>query len=94
MAGILTAGTGGSEETFRNAVTGITDPIRLHRVLDLANRVLSNKVQALRDRMGATITRKVISSIDKDVTFLIAQKRALANRYDIAKDFRRALEGA
>jgi hypothetical protein len=94
LAGILTAGTGGSEETFRNAVTGIADPIRLHRVLDLANRVLSDKVQALRDRMGATITRKVISSIDKDVTFLIAQKRALANRYDIAKDFRRALEGA
>ncbi len=93
LAGILTAGTGGSEETFRKAVTQIADPIRLHRVLDLANRVLSDKVQALRDRTGPTIARRVIAAIDKDVTFLLAQKRELANRYDIAKDFRRALEG-
>ena len=93
LAGILTAGTGGSEETFRKAVTEIADPIRLHRVLDLANRVLTDKVQSLRDRMGPTITAKVISAIDKDVTFLLAQKRSLASRYDIARDFRRALDG-
>lgn len=92
LAGILTAGTGGSEETFRAAVTRIADPIRLHRVLDLANRVLADKVQAVRNRMGPNITRRVISAIDKDVTFLLAQKRELAGRYDIAKDFRRALE--
>lgn len=93
LAGILTAGTGGSEETFRMAITRIADPIRLHRVLDLANRVLADKVQALRDRVGTRIAKGVISAIDKDVTFLLAQKRELAARYDITKDFRRALEG-
>ena len=93
LVGVLTAGAGGSEDAFRKAVKKISDPIRLHRVLDLANRVLADRVRTLRDRMGPNVTARVVSSIDKEVTFLLAQKRSLATKYDIAREFREALRG-
>lgn len=94
LVGLLTAASGGTETEFRTAVTQIADPIRLHRVLDLANRVLSEKAAALRDQVSPRIASQVRASIQKDVTFLLAQKRELADRYDIAREFRRALQGA
>lgn len=94
LVGILTAASGGSENEFREAVKRIADPIRLHRVLDLANRLLADKVAALRDLISPQVAGHVRAAIQKDVTFLLAQKRDLAERYDIALEFRRALMGA
>jgi hypothetical protein len=93
LVGILMAGSGGSEEAFRKSIKRISDPVRLHRVLGLANTVLSDKVTALRDRVGPAITKRVVTAIEKEVTFLLAQKRTLANRYDIDREFRQALKG-
>ncbi len=94
LVGILTAASGGSESEFREVVKRIADPIRLHRVLDLANRLLADKVMALRDLISPHVAGQVRAAIQKDVTFLLAQKRDLAERYDIALEFRRALMGA
>lgn len=94
LVSVLTAASGGSEAEFREAVKRIADPIRLHRVLDLANRLLADKVMALRDLISPHVAGLIRAAIQKDVTFLLAQKRDLAERYDIALEFRRALMGA
>lgn len=94
LVGVLTAGAGGSEEGFRQEVGRISDAIRLHRVLDVANRLLADKVMALQDRLGHPATAHIIAGIQKEVSFVLAQKRSLADKFDIARDFRRALQGA
>jgi hypothetical protein len=93
LVGVLTAGSGGTEESFRQEIGRVSDAIRLHRVLELANSLLSDKVQALQDRLGPHTTAVIIGGIQKEVAFVLAQKRILADKYDIARDFRRALQG-
>lgn len=94
LVGLLTAGTGGSEATFREEIGRISGSIRLHRVLDVANRLLADKIVALRDRVGPHATMRIVAGIQKETAFVLAQKRTLADKYDIGREFRRVLQGA
>lgn len=93
MLAVLTGGTDGSEEAFRKETARITETVRLHRVLTLTGALLSDKVGMLTDRVGPSVAGHIISGIHKDLTFLLAQKRGLADRYDVAREFRQALRG-
>jgi predicted transcriptional regulator len=94
LLAILTAGADGSEESFRKEIVRIAEPIRLHRVLALANCLLSAKVRMMIDRVGPRVAGRIVHGIQKDLIFLLAQKRSLADKYDIGREFRQALQGA
>jgi len=94
LLGILTGGADGSEESFRKEIARIAEPIRLHRVLGLTSCLLSDKVQAMIDRLGPHVADRVVGGIRKDLTFLLAQKRSLVDKYDVGKEFQQALQGA
>lgn len=94
LLSILTAGAEGSEEAFRKEIARIAEPVRLHRVLALANCLLSDKMRAAIDRVGPRVAGRVASSIQKELSVLLAQKRVLADKYDIGREFRQAFQGA
>lgn len=94
LLSVLTAGAEGSEEAFRKEIAKIAEPIRLHRVLALASCLLSDKVRAAVDRVGPRVAGRVVSGIQKDLSVLLAQKRTLADKYDIGREFRQAFQGA
>jgi hypothetical protein len=93
LLSVLTAGADGSEESFRKETAHIAESIRLHRVLALVNCLLSEKVRMLIDRLGPRLAGRIVSGIQKDLTFLLAQKRNLADKYDVSREFRQALQG-
>ena len=68
-------------------------PVRLHRVLDLASRMVSAAVQSLNDCLGPRVTATTVAAVQKDLTFYLAQKRALIEQYDIHPEFLGALKG-
>ncbi len=94
LLSVLTGGSDGAEEAFRKETSRIPETVRLHRVLALAGSLLSDKVRVMTDRVGPNTTGHTINGIHKDLTFLLAQKRQLADKYDVGREFRQALRGA
>ncbi|MEW5701875.1 MAG: DUF4388 domain-containing protein [Candidatus Zixiibacteriota bacterium] len=80
-------------EGFRERARKIPAPVRLHRVLDLAECLLAAALGALRDRLGPRIANGVVAVIQKDLAFYLAQKRSLVEEYDIQTEFLETLKG-
>lgn len=84
---------GGPVDSLQKEMSGIPDPVRLHRALSSANQILADRVRLTADWLGPGIAGRVTSGIQKDLSFLLAQKRSLADKYDIGRDIRQALRG-
>jgi hypothetical protein len=46
----------------------------------------------VRDLLGDPVTSRLVEGIQKDVAFLLAQKRSLADKYDIGREFANSLD--
>jgi hypothetical protein len=80
-------------EEFRERVRGIPAPVRLHRVLNLANRLVGEAVRSLSERLGPRVAASTLTNAQKDLVFYFAQKRALVEEYDIQAEFLDVLKG-
>jgi hypothetical protein len=79
--------------TFRVRAEKIPGPVRLHWVLGTARRTLGIAVGSMADRLGPRISDEVTAGIEKELSILLAQKRVLVDKYDIKREFARALKG-
>ncbi len=78
-------------EQFNKLVAGMPDSIRLHKVLSQAGDLLHDRLRLVYECLGKRTVGRLAESIQKDVAFLLAQKRDLADRYDIGSDFSNSL---
>ena len=80
-------------ETFRKKTEKIQSRIRIHRVLACARQTLSVAISEMEDRVGPSIARNVANGIEKELSILLAQKRVLADKYDVKREFAIAVKG-
>lgn len=76
-----------ARETFWRAIESIPENVRLHKVLSQATLLLRSRLGLVRDSLGDRISTRLVEGIQKDVAFLLAQKRVLADKYDIGREF-------
>ena len=82
-----------SMEVFRKKTQKIPSPVRIHRVLACARQALGTAISEMEDRVGPLIAQQVAGGIEKDLSILLAQKRVLADKYDVKREFVIALKG-
>ncbi|HUU46968.1 MAG TPA: DUF4388 domain-containing protein [Acidobacteriota bacterium] len=78
---------------FRTRTERIPSPVRLHRVLATARHALETAVESMVDRLGPRHAQSVAAGIEKDLSILLAQKRVLADKYELKREFLQALKG-
>jgi len=84
----LTAGeTGTARDKFMKAAESIPESVRLHKVLSQSAMLLQDRLGLIRDCLGERTAIKMTEIIKKDVAFLLAQKRRLADKYDVGREF-------
>lgn len=82
-----------SQELFRDRVSRIPGPIRLHRSVATAQALVHEGMRTLRDTLGDAVARSTAESIKRELTVLLAQKRALGDKYDVHNEFFAVLKG-
>ena len=92
-APLLDASGAQSQELFRERVSRIPVPVRLHRSLSTAHELVREGVRVMRDTLGDTVARNTTEAIKRELTVLLAQKRALADKYDVHNEFFAVLKG-
>lgn len=80
-------------ETFRECVGRIPAPIRFHRAVSTAQALVREGMSVVRDTLGDPVRGRVAETIKKDLAVLLAQKRALGDKYDIHNEFFAVLKG-
>jgi len=84
----LTAGeTASARESFLAIAESIPDNMRLHKILSNAAALLQDRLKLARDCLGDRAASRLVEAIQKDVAFLLAQKRSLTDKYDIGREF-------
>jgi len=84
----LTAGeTGSARDQFMKVAESIPESVRLHKVLSQSALLLQDRIGMIRDCLGERAALKMTEIIKKDVAFLLAQKRRLADKYDVGREF-------
>jgi len=90
----LAAGeTATARDHFLRVAEAVPENVRVHKVLSQSAALLRDRLDLVRDCLGEQAARRVAELIRKDVAFLLAQKRALADKYDIGGEFAESLKG-
>lgn len=82
-----------SMETFCERARKIPAPVRVHQVLTTAGRALDEAMQLMADRIGPRLSDHVVQGLQKELTLLLVQKRDLADKYEVKREFLQALKG-
>lgn len=80
-------------EAFCQRARKIPSPVRVHQVLTTAREALDEAMQLLADRIGPRLSNSVVQGLQKELTLLLGQKRDLAEKYDVKREFLQALKG-
>lgn len=83
----------GGMETFCERARKIPAPVRVHRVLTTAGEALDEAMRLMADRIGPRLTNDVVQGLQKELTLLLVQKRDLADKYEVKREFLQALKG-
>jgi len=89
---LIAGETAAAQESFLRAIELIPENVRLHKVLSQASFMLRNRLSLVRDRLGDRVCARLVEGIQKDVAFLLAQKRSLTDKYDIGREFADSLD--
>ncbi len=89
---LIVGETASAQESFQQAVESVPKNLRLHKVLSQATILLQDRLGLVRDLLGDRVTSRLVEGIQKEVAFLLAQKRSLADKYDIGREFAISLD--
>ncbi len=92
-APLIDSDGGHSAELFRDRVNRIPAAVRLHRAVATAHSLVQAGMRMVRDTLGDTVARNTADSVKRDLAVLLAQKRALADKYDVHNEFFAVLNG-
>jgi predicted transcriptional regulator len=80
-------------ETFRDSVGRLSAPLRVHRAMVTGQTLLREGMRVLRDTLGPNVAGKTAATIQKELSVLLAQKRALVDRYSLQDELHVTLKG-
>ena len=86
-APLIDANGSQSQEVFRERVSRIPGPVRLHRSVATAHVLVREGMRTVHDTLGDTVARNMAETIKRELTVLLAQKRALGEKYDVHNEF-------
>ncbi len=75
------------QRIFFQVTDAMPEPIRLHKVLSQASTLLRDRFAVVCDKLGRKSASHLAETIHKELAFLLAQKRVLADKYDIGREF-------
>ena len=82
-----------SLELFRERVSRIPGPVRLHRAVATAQSLVREGIRTVRDTLGDAVMKTTAEAVKRELAVLLAQKRALTEKYDVHNEFFAALKG-
>lgn len=91
---LISGETPSAKEDFQHVAGSIPENVRLHKVLSQATILLQSRLSLVRNLLGDRVASRLVDGIQKDVAFLLAQKRSLADKYDIGREFANSLDGS
>ncbi len=82
-----------SHGRFRDRVSHIPGPVRLHRAVATAQSMVREGIRTVRDTLGDVVVKHMAEAIKQELAVLLAQKRGLGDKYDVHNEFFAALRG-
>lgn len=92
-APLLDAAGAQSQELFKERVSHIPGPVRLHRAVATAQSMVREGMRTVRDTLGDVVVKNTADGIKRELAVLLAQKRQLGDKYDVHNEFFAALTG-
>jgi len=93
--GLFDSLTGGDTESTRESFLRVAESIpanlRLHKILSHTAILLQDRLKLVRDCLGDHVASRLAQAVQKEVAVLLAQKRSLADKYDIGREFAESL---
>ncbi len=93
--GLFDSLTGGDTESTRESFLRVAESIpvnlRLHKILSHTAILLQDRLKLVRDCLGDHVASRLAQAVQKEVAVLLAQKRSLADKYDIDREFAESL---
>jgi hypothetical protein len=77
---------------LKSAVTGISKPIRFHKLMDGLNSLLSEFLKSVSLTLGKNLAKQIIAEIKKESAQVIASQREIAKEYDLEEELFKTLK--